>query len=116
MISLLFRMLRLRRRLLKRTRSRRRSSGFANWKPRRLWRLRPLRGGGGRTRWCWRFWPGALSLLGNVIVERTKAKDDLGLEQAKARYSLVLQAMATNDVTAAQAEYSFLHRRGIAGG
>ena len=50
---------------------------------------------------------GALSLLGNVVEERTKAKDDLALEQAKARYSLVLQAMATNDVTSAKRNIHF---------
>lgn len=56
---------------------------------------------------------GALSLLGNVVEERTKAKDDLALEQAKARYSLVLQAMATNDVTSAKRNIHFFIDAGL---
>src|SRR5215469_1720655 len=56
---------------------------------------------------------GVLTLLGNMAVtlvnndnsinqEQKKASDDLTLEQAKPRYSLVLQAMTTNDAATAK--------------
>src|SRR6202158_1874998 len=61
---------------------------------------------------------GALTLLGNMAVafinnqssiaqEQRKAADDLALEQAKARFNLVLQAMATNDVAVAKRNIHF---------
>jgi hypothetical protein len=67
---------------------------------------------------------GALTLLGNMTValvnnrsnltqERAKAADDLKLEQAKARYNLVLQAMATNDATAAKRNIRFFIDAGL---
>ncbi len=56
---------------------------------------------------------GALTLLGNLIQERTKNADDQALEQAKAKYSLVLQAMATNDATAAKSNIHFFIDAGL---
>jgi kumamolisin len=67
---------------------------------------------------------GALTLLGNMAVavlnthssvaqEKNKAKDDLALEQAKARYNLVLQAMATNDANAAKRNIHFFIDAGL---
>ena len=67
---------------------------------------------------------GALTLLGNMAVailnthssvaqEKEKASDDLALEQAKARYNLVLQAMATNDATIAKRNIHFFIDAGL---
>jgi subtilase family serine protease len=67
---------------------------------------------------------GALTLLGNMAVaylnnrsslaqEQTKVKDDLTLEREKARYSLVLQAMATNDATTAERNIRFFIDAGL---
>jgi kumamolisin len=56
---------------------------------------------------------GALTLLGNILQERSKATDDLALEQAKARYNLVLQAMATNDAATAKRNIHFFIDAGL---
>jgi len=67
---------------------------------------------------------GVLTLLGNTVVailndvssakqEQKKATDDLKLEQAKARYNLVLQAMATNDATVAKRNIHFFIDAGL---
>ncbi len=67
---------------------------------------------------------GALTLLGNMTVallnnhssvaqEKEKAADALALEQAKARYNLVLQAMATNDATVAKRNVRFFIDAGL---
>jgi kumamolisin len=67
---------------------------------------------------------GILTLLGNMGVafynnsasvsqEREKAADDLALEQAKARYNLVLQAMATNDAAIAKRNIHFFIDAGL---
>jgi kumamolisin len=65
-----------------------------------------------------------LTLLGNTVVallnnnssvsqERTKAADDLALEREKARYNLVLQAMATNDAAVAKRNIHFFIDAGL---
>jgi kumamolisin len=67
---------------------------------------------------------GALSLLGNMVVsfynnranveqEQIKAKDDLNLELARAKYNLVLQAMTTNDAAAAKRNIHFFIDAGL---
>jgi kumamolisin len=67
---------------------------------------------------------GALTLLGNMSValwnshssvaqEKEKAGDDLALEQAKARYTLVLQAMATSDAAVAKRNIHFFIDAGL---
>ena len=67
---------------------------------------------------------GVLTLFGNMTVtilnnynvavqEQKKASDDLALEQAKARYNLVLQAMATNDATVARRNIHFFIDAGL---
>ena len=67
---------------------------------------------------------GALTLLGNMAVallnnnsslnqEQKKANDDLALEQAKAKYNLVLQAMATNDAAIAKRNIHFFIDAGL---
>jgi kumamolisin len=56
---------------------------------------------------------GVATLLGNLAVERRKATDDLALEQAKARYNLVLQAMATNDAEVAKRNVHFFIDAGL---
>jgi hypothetical protein len=67
---------------------------------------------------------GALTLLGNMGValfngwsnlgqERLKAADDLKLEQRKARYNLVLQAMATNNAEIANRNIRFFIDAGL---
>jgi Subtilase family len=56
---------------------------------------------------------GAASLVGNMVVTHIKAGDDLALEQAKARYSLVLQAMATNDAAVAKRNIHFFIDAGL---
>jgi hypothetical protein len=64
------------------------------------------------------------SLVGNMVVaqvnsrnslaqEQRKAADDLALEKAKARYSLVLQAMATNDAAIAKRNIHFFIDAGL---
>jgi hypothetical protein len=67
---------------------------------------------------------GVLTLLGNMAVtvvsshsslvqEQKKVADDLALEQAKARYNLVLQAMATNDAGVARRNIHFFIDAGL---
>jgi kumamolisin len=67
---------------------------------------------------------GVLTLLGNMIVtilnnyyssnqEHLKATDDFALEQSKARYTLVLQAMATNDRDVAKCNIRFFIDAGL---
>jgi hypothetical protein len=67
---------------------------------------------------------GVLTLFGNMTVtilnnynvavqEQKKASDDLALEQAKARYNLVLQAMATNDAAVARRNIHFFIDAGL---
>jgi subtilase family serine protease len=67
---------------------------------------------------------GILTLLGNTAVtllnnqnslaqEKKKAADDLALEQAKARYNLVLQAMSTNDAAVANRNIHFFIDAGL---
>jgi hypothetical protein len=67
---------------------------------------------------------GVLTLLGNMTVafinnynslqqEQKKASDDLGLEQAKARFNLVLQAMATSDAAVAKRNIHFFIDAGL---
>ena len=67
---------------------------------------------------------GVITLLGNVAVtlvnnynslaqERLKASDDLALEQKKARYNLVLQAMATNSAEIANRNIRFFIDAGL---
>jgi kumamolisin len=56
---------------------------------------------------------GVLTLLGNMGVERLKATDDLALEQKKARYNLVLQAMATNNAEIANRNIHFFIDAGL---
>ena len=67
---------------------------------------------------------GVLTLLGNMIVtilnnynnlsqEHLKATDDFALEQAKAKYNLVLQAMATNDAAVAKRNIHFFIDAGL---
>jgi hypothetical protein len=67
---------------------------------------------------------GALTLLGNMLVavlnnhsnvtqERLKASDDLALEQKKAQYNLVLQAMATNNAEIASRNIHFFIDAGL---
>jgi hypothetical protein len=67
---------------------------------------------------------GVLTLLGNMGVallngyesvsqEQKKASDDLALEQAKARYNLVLQAMATNSAEIAKRNVHFFIDAGL---
>lgn len=67
---------------------------------------------------------GVVTLLGNMAVsllnnyssvkqEQAKASDDLKLELAKARYSLVLQAMATNDAAVAKRNIHFFIDAGL---
>jgi hypothetical protein len=67
---------------------------------------------------------GALTLLGNMAVallnsssslnqEQKKAGDDLAIEQAKAKYNLVLQAMATNDAAIAKRNIHFFIDAGL---
>ena len=53
------------------------------------------------------------SLFGNILLEHSKAKDDQELEQAKARYNLVLQAMATNDSAVAKRNIHFFIDAGL---
>jgi hypothetical protein len=67
---------------------------------------------------------GVVTLLGNMAVtfvngwisvkqERMKALDDLSLEQRKANYNLVLQAMATNNVEVANRNIRFFIDAGL---
>jgi kumamolisin len=67
---------------------------------------------------------GAVTLLGNMAVtlvnnynsvnqERLKASDDLALEQKKAQYNLVLQAMATNNAEVANRNIHFFIDAGL---
>jgi subtilase family serine protease len=67
---------------------------------------------------------GALTLLGNMSValwnshssiaqEKNKAADDLKLEQTKAHYNLVLQAMATSDAATAKRNIHFFIDAGL---
>ena len=67
-----------------------------------------------------------LTLLGNVLVlffnkratvkqEDQKAKSALDLEQLKAKYTLVLQAIATNDSKAAERNINFFIEAGLLG-
>jgi kumamolisin len=67
---------------------------------------------------------GILTLIGNMAVtfinswssvnqERLKASDDLALEQKKARYNLVLQAMATNNAEIANRNIRFFIDAGL---
>jgi kumamolisin len=67
---------------------------------------------------------GILTLLGNMAVtivnnhnslsqEQKKAADDLSLEQEKARFNLVLQAMATNDAAVAKRNIHFFIDAGL---
>jgi len=67
---------------------------------------------------------GALTLLGNMSValwnshssvaqEQEKAADDLKLEREKARYNLVLQAMATSDASVAKRNIHFFIDAGL---
>ncbi|MCG2645276.1 MULTISPECIES: S53 family peptidase [Bradyrhizobium] len=53
------------------------------------------------------------SLVGNILSEHSKAKDDQALEQTKAQYNLVLQAMATNDAAAAKRNIHFFIDAGL---
>ena len=55
----------------------------------------------------------AASVFGNIWLEHSKAKDDQALEQAKARYNLVLQAMATNDAAVAKRNIHFFIDAGL---
>ena len=57
-----------------------------------------------------------VALLNNsnsISQEQKKASDDLALEQAKARYSLVLQAMTTNDAATAKRNVHFFIDAGL---
>jgi kumamolisin len=67
---------------------------------------------------------GVLTLFGNIVTtfvnnynsvnqERLKASDDLKLEQKKARYNLVLQAMATNSADVATRNIHFFIDAGL---
>jgi hypothetical protein len=67
---------------------------------------------------------GVVTLLGNMAVtfvngwisvnqERLKASDDLSLEQRKASYNLVLQAMATNNAEIANRNIRFFIDAGL---
>jgi kumamolisin len=67
---------------------------------------------------------GVLTLLGNMAVamlnnhnslthEQNKAADDLALEQTKAKYNLVLQAMSTSDATIARRNIHFFIDAGL---
>jgi hypothetical protein len=67
---------------------------------------------------------GVLTLFGNMLVtilnnhnnlsqEHLKATDDFVLEQAKAKYNLVLQAMATNDPAVAKRNIDFFIDAGL---
>jgi hypothetical protein len=65
---------------------------------------------------------GVLTLLGNMLVtvlhanvtqQRLKASDDLALEQKKAEYTLVLQAMETNSIEIANRNIRFFIDAGL---
>jgi hypothetical protein len=56
---------------------------------------------------------GAVTLIGNIISENIKSAHELEIEQTKARYNLVLQAMATADKTAAANNIKFFIEAGL---
>lgn len=56
---------------------------------------------------------GALTLIGNIVSENLKSQHELEVERTKARYSLVLQAMATADRVAAVNNIDFFIQSGL---